>query len=84
MQVVRFAVFAAATLILLRKGKEKGIYLMAITLGWELVTAPIFWLFWREMNQEFVWLFTKWSSIITSVLFAGGLLWYATERNKKV
>lgn len=82
-ELSRFLLFLAATLTLYRIAKNKGIYLMVGSLAWEIFTAPIMWLFWKKMNQDFVLVFSKVSWTVTTLAFAGGLLFWALEFKKQ-
>lgn len=78
-EVIRFSLFSVATIFLLKKRKEKGVYLMAIALCWELAATPFIWLFWDKMNQAFVFHFTRISWSVTTIMFSLGLFLYAKK-----
>ncbi len=82
-ELSRLILFLCATIVLYRIAKNKGIYLMAGSLAWEILTAPIMWMLWKKMNQEFALGFSKVSWLITTLAFAGGLFLWALEFKKR-
>ncbi len=82
-ELSRLILFICATIALYRISTNKGIYLMAGSLAWEILTAPVMWLFWKEMNQRFVLGFSKVSWLVTTLAFAAGLLLWALEFKKR-
>ena len=83
-ELSRVVLLAIATFVLIQKGRGRGLYLMALGLAWEIVTAPIVWIFWQQFHNASVWSFVEVSHFITELLFAGGLLLFAIDGRKAV
>jgi len=78
-ETLRVVFFLVATIILWRKHKSKGIglWVMVIALVWELLTAPLMWVFGERINQNFVVAFVQVSWAATTLGFALGLFLFA-------
>lgn len=80
----RMILFLAATIILWRKQKPKGIgiQIMALAVAWELITAPVMWIFGERMNQDFAVSFVRASWAFTTIGFALGLLLFTARSGR--
>jgi len=77
--IIQVSVFLVASIVLVRKGHEKGSRLMLAAVVFEIIMSPIIWRFSEELNlREDVWIIQSlWA--FSTLAFAIGLVMYAFE-----